>query len=79
MAVNLSVTMALKALEEQCTIVNDAELRLTQERDRRNDLIRDARDNDIPFRTLMKITGLSRDRLFTLVNMPRSEPSVYVD
>jgi len=77
--VTLSVSMALTALQEQVTIASDAELRLTQERARRDDLIRDARENNIPFRTLVKITGLSRDRLYTIVNSPRSEPSVYTD
>lgn len=79
MAPTLSVTMALTALEEQVTTVNDAELHLTRQRQIRDDLIRDARENNIPFRTLVKITGLSRDRLYTIVNAPRSEPSFYTD
>lgn len=77
MPVNLSVSMALESLREQCEIVNAAELRLTQERAKRNDLIRDARDNGIGYRAIMRLTGLSRDRLYTLVNSPRSSESIY--
>lgn len=75
--VSLSVSMALESLSDQMQVVKDAEHTLLKERALRDDLIRDARENDIPYRTLMRITGMSRDRLYTIVTTPRHEPSAY--
>lgn len=70
MADRLSVSMALTALSEQVDAVTQAEEHLRRQYDLRNGLIRDARDCGIGYRRLTTITGLSRDRLYTIVNTP---------
>jgi hypothetical protein len=66
----LSVSMALDALSEQVTALSEAEQTVATERAIRDDLIRDAREAGIGYSRLVKITGLSRDRLYTIVNSP---------
>ena len=67
----ISVTMALDALTEQVEVVRKAEETLIRQRAIRDDLIRDARlSGGIGYRRLVNITGLSRDRLYTLINSP---------
>lgn len=66
----ISVSMALSALHEQMTALNDAIEVVNKERSIRDDLIRDARENGISFPRIMRETGLSRDRLNQIVNSP---------
>lgn len=70
MADRLSVSMALDALSEQVDALRAAEDKVLTERTLRDNLIRDARDSGIGYRRLVTITGLSRDRLYTIVNSP---------
>lgn len=69
----ISVSLAIDALSESVAAVDDAVLHLANKRAIRDDLIRDARLNGIGFPRLVQVTGLSRDRLATIVNMPRSD------
>jgi hypothetical protein len=68
----ISVLLALDGLSEQCEALADLEAKTTRERAIRDNLIRDARAGGVSYRALVKITGLSRDRLYTIVNSPRS-------
>lgn len=73
MAVRLSVSMALDALSEQVDALAEAEKNVAVQRKIRDDLIRDARGADIGYRRLTNLTGLSRDRLYTIVNSPSKD------
>jgi len=73
MSIRLSVSMALDALGDQVVALSEAESVVEQERALRDDMIRDARESGIGYRTLTKITGLSRDRLYTIVNSPSGD------
>lgn len=66
----ISVTMALDSLREQVTAVNEAKDALTREMAYRDDLIRSARESKVPERTLVKLTGLSRDSIHRIANSP---------
>lgn len=70
MDIRLSVSMALNALTEQVNALAEAEQLVHKERAIRDDLIRDARAAGIGYRNLTQLTGLSRDRLYTIVNSP---------
>lgn len=62
----LSVTLALDAIRDSCDALDRARIevtRLTEERDR---LIIDARTNGIGLARLSQVTGLSRDRLYSI-------------
>ncbi len=67
----ISVTMALDSLREQATVVSEAEENLTRQRAIRDNLIIDAHEANVPMRKLITLTGLSRDRLYTIANSPR--------
>lgn len=71
----LSVSFALDALAAQCHDLVEAEAKVVEYRGVRNDLIKDARDSGISFRKLMQITGVSRERLFRIVNEPSTPGS----
>lgn len=66
----ISATLALHALTDACDEVKNAEHALTQARANRDDLIRDARMAKIPYGTIMRQTGLSRDRLIKIAHSP---------
>jgi hypothetical protein len=69
----ISVSLALEALREQCEAVREAEAVLARERAIRNNLIRDAMDQRVPAKRLIKTTNLSRDRLYTIGGQPYEE------
>lgn len=75
--VTLSVSMALSALGESVDDVIAAEKHLKDTREVRNDLIRDAVTAGISYNRVSRITGLSRDRIYTIVNTPGSHRSPY--
>lgn len=60
---SLSMTMALDALKDSCDQVEIQKAKLAETMAFRNDLIKDAIDNGIKYRNLMRITKLSRERL----------------
>lgn len=66
----ISVTLALEALEEQVEVVATSRESLSRQMGIRDELIRDAIGAGLPYRRLVRITGLSRDRLYTIVNSP---------
>lgn len=72
--VRISVTMALDSLREQVTSAAEAKAHYEQQQAIRDDLIRDCRAAKVPFGTLMRITGLSKDRL---IKIAHSGPKAY--
>lgn len=66
----ISVTMALESLKEQVGTVIEAKTTWERELAYRDDLIRSARDSHVPERTLVRITGLSRDSIHRIANSP---------
>lgn len=66
----LSVSLALQALVEQMDVARRAQENATNEMGIRNNLIRDAREAGLPYRRLVKITQLSRQRLDRLISEP---------
>lgn len=66
----ISVTMALDSLRDQVDTVIAAKSTLEREMAYRDDLIRSARDAKVPERTLVRITGLSRDSIHRIANSP---------
>ena len=66
----ISVTMALDSLTEQVDTVNEAKENLARQMAYRDDLIRSAREAKVPERTLVKLTGLSRDSIHRIANSP---------
>jgi hypothetical protein len=67
----ISVTMALESLKEQVGALNAAEQAVERERAIRDNLIRDALQAKVSYKALVRITRLSRDRLYTIANNPR--------
>lgn len=67
----ISASLALAALTDACNAVKDAEHALTQARQERDELIRDAREAKIPYSTIMVRTRLSKDRLINIARNPR--------
>jgi hypothetical protein len=70
----ISVSIALAALQDQCTAVDEAQAVLARERAIRDNLIRDAIDSHVPAKRLIKSTGLSRDRIYTIGQQPMVDP-----
>lgn len=66
----ISVELALQVLNEQMTVVIDARQQYTREIALRDNLIRSARRAGISYPRLVQVTGLSRDRLYTIINEP---------
>lgn len=66
----ISVSLALAALQDQCVAVDEAQAVLGRERAIRDNLIRDAFNSSVPVKRLIKSTGLSRDRLYTIGQQP---------
>jgi len=67
----ISVLLAMESLREQCEVVIDLDVQKSREMAIRDNLIREAREANVSYRQLVKITGLSRDRLYTIANSPR--------
>lgn len=63
---SISMSLALANLTDHAELVKEAELELTKQRAIRDELIKDAIDAGLTYRTLQKATGLSRDRLFNI-------------
>lgn len=66
----ISASLALAALTDACDEVRKAEQALIAARANRDDLIRDAKASTLPYATIMRHTGLSRDRLIKIVHSP---------
>ena len=66
----ISVSLALVALQDQCEAVDQARQVLAREMAIRDNLIRDAANSSVPAKRLIKTTGLSRDRLYTISTQP---------
>lgn len=64
----LTMSSAVSALREQQDAVEDAFADYRDKLAIRNDLIRDARKNGLGYPTLGRITGLSRNRLWRIIN-----------
>lgn len=69
----ISVRMAVDSLTEQCTVVSNAQDILSRERGIRDNLIRGMFEARVPAKELVRITGLSRDRLYNIANSPHFE------
>jgi hypothetical protein len=65
---SISASLALSALEDASQEVRDAEEVLRRARANRDELIRDARANSIPYPVLTKRTGLGREHLSKIAN-----------
>ena len=63
MTTPISVSMALDALEEQCDTVRTLKAQYDAELAKRDSMIRSARDNRVPEKTLVARCGLSRDSI----------------
>lgn len=72
MSDKLSAVMLLDGLQDQCNSVESAEAVLRSERATRDSMIRDLISVGIPYKRVQAITGLSRDRVYTIVNTPAS-------
>lgn len=68
----ISASLALASLTDQCDRVRESERKLNDDRAERDDMIRDCRAAKIPYTTLIKRTGLSRDRLIKIAHNPHS-------
>lgn len=69
-APRISVTMALGSLEEQCATTREALEDYRRAIALRDDLIRDCRAAKVPVRTLINVTGLTRDRINRIAYSP---------
>ena len=69
-SMRISVKLALQSFTEQVYETVEAKLAYTEAMEVRNQLIREARSNGVPSRTLERITGLSRDRIARIVTSP---------
>lgn len=67
----LSHGSRLAAIEATQAVINQYTTSLANERARRDALILDALDDGTPYRTLQKLTGLSRSALIKIQNSPR--------
>lgn len=68
MTTPLSVSMALDALEEQCDKVRALRTEYEEQLALRDSMIRSARDNRVPERTLVGRCGLSRDSIHRIAH-----------
>lgn len=68
MSTPLSVSMALDALEEQCDKVRTLRTQYETELAIRDSMIRSARDNKVPERTLVARCALSRDSIHRIAH-----------
>lgn len=66
----ISVTMAMESLKDQVRATQEAKEEYARAIAIRDDLIRDCRAAKIPERTLVGITGLSRDSIHRIANSP---------
>lgn len=64
----ISVTHALAALEEQCAEVEAVKQTLAEQLRIRDDLIRDMREANVPYSTLMRLTNMGRDNLIRIAH-----------
>lgn len=69
----ISVRMAIDSLKEQCVVVDEAVDSLARERGIRDNLIRGMFEAKVSAKEIVRITGLSRDRLHTISNSPHFE------
>lgn len=67
----LSHGQTLAAIEATQAVIDDLNTRLTQERARRDNLILDALLAKTPYRTIQKLTGLSRSGIIRIQEAPR--------
>lgn len=65
-----SFTLALALLAQEVRELEELEERVREKRGERNVLLQDARDNGVPYKKLMQVTGLSRDTIAGIVNSP---------
>ena len=68
MTTPLSVSMALDALEEQCDTVRKLKAEYDEALAVRDSMIRSARDNRVPERTLVSRCSLSRDSIHRIAH-----------
>ena len=66
----ISVTMALDSLREQVDAVDEAKETYERLMAERDDLIRAAVDANVSRKQLIRITRLSRERLYAIANSP---------
>lgn len=71
----LTLPLQIDALTEQVQRVSDDRDQLQRDIALRDDLIRELHTEGFPYRMLIKLTGLSRDRLYTIVNSPSISPT----
>lgn len=66
----ISATMALEALRTECTTLTSLveQTRLTKAS--RDSLIRDAIEAGMSYKSVQRVTGLSRQHLYDIVNKP---------
>lgn len=62
--------MAMESLSITCDKLEDLLIKAEEERTIRDNLIRDAVDAGVSYRQLIKITKLSRNRLYLIANSP---------
>lgn len=66
----ISTTMAMESLQITCDKLDALLVQAEDERMMRDNLIRDAVEAGVSYRSLIKVTGLSRNRLYLIANNP---------
>lgn len=64
----MTMSHAAGAIQDQQNAVEDAYADYQEKLAKRNDLIRDAKKNGLGYPTLGRLTGLSRNRLWRIIN-----------
>jgi Mor family transcriptional regulator len=66
----ISATLALEALRTECTDLTDLLDKARAKRAHRDFLIKDAIEAGMTYKSVQKVTGLSRDHIRDIVNKP---------
>ena len=69
----ISTSLALAALTDACTIVDEDRAKLSTDLGSRDDLIRDAHESKVAERKIIEVTGLSRSAIRKIIDRPNSK------
>lgn len=74
----VSVTMLIDAIKDQCGIVSQAEVKLSEARAERDDMLCELKALGVPDRSLVKLTGLSLSTVTKVTANARRSANVLI-
>lgn len=74
----VSVTMLIDAIKDQCGIVSQAEVKLSQARAERDDMLCELKALGVPDRSLERLTGLSHSAVSKITANARRSASLLI-